>query len=70
MLSGNTLAPCNTTNKVKNSCETLYDNNLDGYNRSSDLRQTFVTSAANLPGKAQVLSRLRASQPTPPEDGR
>src|SRR3989442_8160265 len=48
MLSGNTLAPCNTTNKVKISCETLYDNNLDGDNRSSDLRQTFVTSAANL----------------------
>src|SRR2546426_173367 len=32
--------------------ETLYDNNLDGDNLSSDLRQTFVTNAANLPGKA------------------
>jgi hypothetical protein len=52
-LSGNALTPCPTISKVENSGETLYYNHLDGDNLSSDLRQTFVTSAANLPGKAQ-----------------
>jgi hypothetical protein len=51
-LSGNTLLPYDTTHKAKNSFNTLYNNDLDGENLSSDLRQTFVASAANLPDKA------------------
>ena len=52
-LSGNTLLRCDTTHKAKNSLNTLYNNDLDEKNLSSDLRQTFVASAANLPDKAQ-----------------
>jgi hypothetical protein len=58
-LSGNALTPCSTTKKVKNSCEALYDNHLEGDNVSSDLRQTFVTNAANLPVKAHLVPNAR-----------
>jgi Resolvase, N terminal domain len=52
-LSGNALLRCDTTHKAKNSFNALYKNELDGENLSSDLRQTFVASTANLPDKAQ-----------------
>jgi hypothetical protein len=51
-LSGNALLRCDTTHKAKNSFNALYKNELDGENLSSDLRQTFVASTANLPDKA------------------
>ncbi len=55
-LSGNTLLRCDTTHKAKNSFNALYKNELDGENLSSDLRQTFVASTANLPDKAHLLT--------------
>jgi hypothetical protein len=51
--SGNAPTPCPTTSQAENSCKTLHDNHLEGDNLSSDLRQTFVTSTANLADKAQ-----------------
>jgi hypothetical protein len=53
MLSDNAPTPCPTTSKAEKTGKTLYDNYLVGDYLSSDLRQTFVTSTANLPGKAQ-----------------
>ena len=66
-LSGNAPALCNMIRKAENSGEALYGNNLDGNKLSSDVRQTFVASAANHRGKAQSYASSALSLPSTPQ---